>query len=294
MAVFTANNGLISRANSTITGSLNVTGGITGSFFGTASYVITSSYSLSSATASYTAVTSIDSSSYALTTVSASIASTASAVDGLFFGPTQNIGALSPNIYIGSPPNANNVVLTSSYNGTFLTPILINKPCTLVTMSIVGGATANTTCSFGLYSNSTSSNIPQFLLAEGVLRTGATTTPTIYNVNNFTPIKLQANTVYWVAFLTNGGTAAGFTNFRFFSGANNQNFISVNPLLGNAMSVSASNIVYPNWCIRSGSIPQVGSAIILAPTASQDTGSYSTMAAATQPAILPVLRVTYP
>lgn len=291
MAVFIANNGLISRDSSVITGSLNVTGGITASFFGTASYVVTSSYSLSSATASYTVATSIDSSSYALTTVSASLALTASTVNGLFFGPTQNIGVLSPNIYIGSPPNAVTIVATSSYNGTFLTPILINKPCTLVTMSIVG-ASANATCSFGLYSNSTSSNIPQFLLAEGILRIPATTTPTIYNVSNFTPIRLQANTVYWVAFLNNA--VGGSTAFRFFNAANSQNFISLNPLLGNTMSVSASNIVYPNWCIRSGSIPVQGSVVALAPTASQDTGSYSLMAASTQPAILPVLRVTYP
>jgi len=292
MAVFTANNGLISRDNSIITGSLNVTGGITGSFFGTASYVITSSYSLSSATASYTIANSIDSSSYALTTVSASNASTASVVNGLFFGPTQNIGALSPNIYIGSPPNANNIVATSSYNGTFLTPIIINKPCTLVTMSIVGGASNNTTCSFGLYTNSTSLNIPQFLLAEGILRTAATTTPTVYNVSNFTPVALQANTVYWVAFLTSA--AGGNTSFRFFGALSGSNFMSLNPLLGNTMSVSSSNIVYPNWCLRSGSIPPAGSTIALAPTASQSTGSYGFINAFGQMAILPVLRVTYP
>lgn len=292
MAVFIANNGLISRDSSVITGSLNVTGGITASFFGTASYVITSSYSLSSATASYTVATSIASSSYALTTVSASIASTASTVNGLFFGPTQNIGALSPSIYIGSPPNANASVATASYNGALLAPILINKPCTLVTMSIVGGANNNTTCSFGLYSNSTSLNIPEFLLAEGILRTGATTNPTVYNVSNFTPIKLQANTVYWVAFLSNA--AAGNTAFRFFGALSGSNFMSLNPLLGNTLSVSASNIVFPNWCLRSGSVPPAGSVVALAPTASQDTGSYSLPAAFGQVSILPVLRVTYP
>lgn len=289
MAVFIVNNGLISRDSSVITGSLNVTGGITASFFGTASYVITSSYSLSSATASYTVATSIDSSSYALTTVSASLAQTASTVNGLFFGPTQNIGVLSPNMYIGSIPstNGNNVVsATTTYNGTFLTPIVINKPCTLVTMSIVGGASANTTCSFGLYTNSTSSNLPQFLLAEGILRTGAQTNPTVYNVSNFTPVKLQANTVYWVAFLTNGGVN---TNFRFYRGLQGDSFTALNPLLGNMMSVSASNIVFPHWCIRSGSI-----GLSLAPTASQDTGSYGLMAASSSAAILPVLRVTYP
>jgi hypothetical protein len=196
-------------------------------------------------------------------------------------------------MYIGSPPNANASVATASYNGALLAPILINKPCTLVTMSIVGGASNNTTCSFGLYSNSTSLNVPQFLLAEGILRTGATTTPTVYNVSNFTPVKLQANTVYWVAFLTNGLTN-GLSAFRFFSALSGSNFISLNPLLGNTMSVSASNVVYPYWCIRSGSNPAVGSVVALSPTASQDTGSYSLPVGFGQTAIMPTLRITYP
>ena len=291
MAVFIANNGLISRDSSIITGSLNVTGGITASFFGTASYVVTSSYSLLSATASYTAITSVASSSYALTTVSASIAQTASTVNGLFFEPTQGIGALSPNTYLGAP-NTIQIIVTSSVNGTLLTPIIINKPCTLVTMSIVGGTSNNTTCSFGLYSNSTSSNLPQFLLAEGILRSAAVTGPAVFNVSNFTPVKLQANTVYWVAFLSNATT---FTTFRYlFHGTTG--FISYNPLLGNMMSVTASNIVAPHWCIRSGSIPGPGEITALATTASQDTGSYGFVGSAiiNNPVVLPVLRVTYP
>lgn len=291
MAVFIANNGLISKDSSIITGSLNVTGGITGSFFGTASYVITSSYSLSSATASYTVATSIDSSSYALTTVSASVALTSSTVNGLFFGPTQGIGALSPNTYLGAP-NTIQIIATSSINGTLLTPIIINKPCTLVTMSIVGGTSNNTTCSFGLYSNSTSSNLPQFLLAEGILRSAAVAGPAVFNVSNFTPVKLQANTVYWVAFLSNG---TAFTTFRYlYHGTNG--FLSYNPLLGNMMSVSASNVAAPHWCIRSGSIPGPGVITALATTASQDTGSYGFVGSVITSAsvILPVLRVTYP
>jgi hypothetical protein len=41
---FIARNGLIALDNSTITGSLNVTGGITGSLFGTASFALTASF----------------------------------------------------------------------------------------------------------------------------------------------------------------------------------------------------------------------------------------------------------
>jgi hypothetical protein len=45
---FIARNGLIAQNNSIITGSLTVTRGISGSFFGTASNAVSSSYSLSS------------------------------------------------------------------------------------------------------------------------------------------------------------------------------------------------------------------------------------------------------
>lgn len=294
MGVFIANNGLISRDTSVITGSLNITGGITGSFFGTASNVLTASYTLQALTASYTAANLINSSSFSTTAVSASVALTASTVNGLFFGPTQNIGQLSPNIYLGSAIS-NNIVSTGSYNGTLLTPIIINKPCTLVTMSIAGGgASTNTTCSFGLYTNSTSSNLPEFLLAQGTIRPASTSTPTVYSASNFTPVKLQANTVYWVAFLTNGGSVSTFTNFRFLFGGAGQNFISYNPLLGYRTSVTTSVIVDPYWCISSGSTPQVGTSVLLALTASQNSGSYANISANTSPAVLPVLRVTYP
>ncbi len=63
MNEFIARNGLIALDNSTITGSLNVTGGITGSLLGTASYAtqalsssfaITASHVLNAISASFT------------------------------------------------------------------------------------------------------------------------------------------------------------------------------------------------------------------------------------------------
>jgi hypothetical protein len=85
---FVARNGLIAQNNSTVTGSLNVTSGITGSLQGTASYAsqaLSSSYSFTSSyvenaqTASY--VTTAQTASYVLQAVSASFASTASYVE---------------------------------------------------------------------------------------------------------------------------------------------------------------------------------------------------------------------
>ena len=47
---FVARNGIIALNNSQITGSLNVTNGITGSLYGTASYATTASYALNAPT----------------------------------------------------------------------------------------------------------------------------------------------------------------------------------------------------------------------------------------------------
>jgi hypothetical protein len=84
---FVTRNGLIAQANSQITGSLTVTGGITGSLFGTSSFAVSASYALNSTSASYslnstTASYAINSTSasYALTS---SYASNADLLDGL-------------------------------------------------------------------------------------------------------------------------------------------------------------------------------------------------------------------
>ena len=80
---FVAKNGLISQKNSTITGSLIVTNGITGSLFGTSSWALnslTSSFVQTAQTASY--VLQAVSSSFALTS---SFSQTASYIDGGFY-----------------------------------------------------------------------------------------------------------------------------------------------------------------------------------------------------------------
>jgi hypothetical protein len=70
---FIARNGIIALNNSQITGSLNVSGGITGSLLGTASFAVSASYAVSSSYAS-----NATSASYALNTTSASYAATSS------------------------------------------------------------------------------------------------------------------------------------------------------------------------------------------------------------------------
>jgi len=70
---FVARNGVIALNNSVITGSLNVTAGITGSLFGTASFATTASFVANAVSASFATTAS-----YVLNAVSASFASTAS------------------------------------------------------------------------------------------------------------------------------------------------------------------------------------------------------------------------
>lgn len=274
MAQFIVNNGLISRDNSNITGSLNVTGQITASHFGTSSYVVTASYVFNSDTASYTAVTNVISSSYASIAISASIAQTASIMLNPSYGPTPGIGVISPNISALFPLGSatSTTVITSSLmqGGTLMFPFMVYKDCTLVTMSMLGGVSNNTTASIGLYSNSTSS-LPEYLLATATIRVAnANTAVFLYTASNFTPLKLNSNTIYWVGYTSNA--AGAFYAWRPAYWLANTSPIH-NPLLGYALAVSGSgspiNFMYSMWCIRSGSYGPT-----LAATASQSTSSY--------------------
>jgi len=300
MGQFSINNGLISRNSSTITGSLNVTGQITASHFGTSSYVITASYSLNSGTASYTATTSVLSASYATTATSASIAQTASIMLNPSYGPTPGIGYISPNICALSALASVSFIVTSSVNlgGTLLFPFMIYKDCTLVTMSMLGGTSGNTTASICIYSNSTSS-LPEYLLVTGSIKTNtANANVQLYHSNDFTPIKLYANNIYWTGYTSNA-TATGVYTWRSAVWPTNT-CPSYNPLLGYAIAVSGSgspaNFIYPMWCLKSGSF-----STIFAPTASQSTSSYSapsgtylSPAVGTSTMTSPYLKVTYP
>lgn len=300
MAKFDLNSGLISKATSTITGSLIVSGQITASHFGTSSYVVTASYANNSGVTSYTLATSISSASYATTAISASVSLTASIMLNPSYGPTPGIGWISPNIsMLSALAGTTYLYSTSSANlgGTLLFPFMVNKDCTLVTMSVLGGVSNNTTCSLGIYSNSLTTSLPEYLLVTGSIRvTAANTAVLVYNASNFTPLKMFANTVYWVAQTSNALVA----NYAFRPAILASNTApSYNPLLGYALVASGSgspaNFMYPMWCLRSGSFTTT-----FAPTASQLTTSYFPPTGAWGPfgfinqITAPYLRVTYP
>lgn len=299
MSKFILNNGLISKDNSIITGSIIVTGQITASHFGTSSFVTTASYSLKSDITANTSATIIDSASYATTVVSASVAITASTMLNPSYGPTPGIGYISPNIGMLSALSTTYLIAqaNASLGGPLMFPFMVNKDCTLVTMSMLGGVSNNATASVGVYSNSTN-GLPEYLLALGTIRSASLNTNIgLYHATNFTPIKLYANNVYWAAFTSN--VISGFYTWRPAQWPLNT-CNSYNPLLGYAVVVSGSgtlaNFMYPMWCLKSGS-----GGTTLATTASQSTSSYSPPSGAygapgnvTAPLAAPYFRVTYP
>lgn len=168
MNEFIARNGLIAQNKSTITGSLNVTGGITGSLLGTASFATTASYVTLAQTASYVVnaqtasyvttaqtasyVTTSQTSSYVTTSQTASFV-TASAINGIL--PVANGGTS----YVGGAWTVFSSTITG-FSGTptqVITYITIGK---LMFVSVSISGTSNTTSfSFTIPSNALSSKL---------------------------------------------------------------------------------------------------------------------------------------
>jgi len=279
-------NQLIAKDNSVISGSLSVSGSILGLNFISASNVVTSSYVLNALTASYTTLTTVSTSSFSTFAVTSSVASTASFALGPVYAPTQGIGYLSPNYYMGTADTfVNNA--TIYYPGVLYSPIVITRTCTVTTMSIVGGnnAAAAITTRAALYSNSTSSFLPQFLLGQASASVPVNSgLIQVIHMPLVTPIVLQANTVYWISF-------ASPTNFKIVVGSvssGHANFSSINPLLGPMYSTRNAQFIGNNL-IASGS--SLGATFLA--TSSQTITDYRAQPNEQYPVLMPVLKVTY-
>lgn len=283
MGKFSINNNFTAKDNSIVSGSLSITEGITGSLHVTASFVYTSSYTINAATASYTTITLADSASYSTNALTSSLSNTASYTLGPNYAPTVGIGYINPNIYIGDF-NGFGTAATTAFGGVLFTPVVINKNCTLTTMSIAGGGSAGVTASCGIYSNNPTTNLPEYRLTSGTIESISTTCQLIHS-KNLTSINLKADTTYWVAF-------SGHTNFRWTFSNINVYGMCYNPILGTRIStIAGSQIVHTVSFIRSGS---QAFSLALAATCSQDTGSYFLNAGSyTNTPVLPVLKVTY-
>jgi hypothetical protein len=279
-------NQLISKDNSIISGSLLVSGSILGLNYISASNVLTSSYVLNATTASYTTTISIPTSSYTTFAVTSSISSTASFAQGPIYAPTVGIGYLSPNYYMGIADTFTNNA-TIYYPGVLYSPILITRTCTLTTMSIVGGnnGAAAITIRSAIYSQSTSSFLPQNLLAQASASVPVNSgLIQVANMPLITPITLQAGNIYWVAF-------ASPTNWKIVVGSTNSghaNFSSANPLLGPMYSTVNAQFISNNL-IASGS--NLGATFLA--TSSQNITNYRAQPNQQYPVLMPVLKVTY-
>ena len=287
---FVARNGFISNSGSVITGSLTVTGGLTGSVL-SASYSITASYSLNTATASY--VISAITASRALSASTADYALTASAWQKPSYAPTQTVGYITPQLAfgeitgsVGSRPGINNILTT---------PFLVHKDCTLeglyVTLCSSGSGIA-TTASVGIYSDN-GSTLPQTLLRGGMLaRTDSSSLFQHQLVVPGTALQLKAKTIYWVAIVGDNGLVLPIINGTIPN-------LLYSPILGVSVTASAAvssffplykNITSYGFVSASAGNPAIGLPTTLPQTASQYVvNSYTTESNF----ILPLISVTY-
>lgn len=102
---FVARYGINSLSDAQVTGSLNVSAGITGSLFGTASFALTASYALNAEGGG-----------------NATTGSNTFYGDQVISGSLSVTGSTSANIFL-YPQTASNVVVPAGYNGLLITPI---------------------------------------------------------------------------------------------------------------------------------------------------------------------------
>jgi len=209
---FIIREGFISESDTVVTGSLTITGGITGSL-PTSSFAVTASYSLNSLTASL--VNSISTASLANFATSASFATLGSFVPSYArnYTTTQlnpdnitgssGIGYLSPMLH--STVNTQTAQANRQLNTIYLTPLYINSNCTVRKIGVLSQRVgANNNIRLGLYSNS-NSMLPETNLSDTVI-TPLDNIARFYEAPLATPINLQAGEIYWIASMLCGGS----------------------------------------------------------------------------------------
>lgn len=215
---FIARNGIIAKSNSTITGSLNVTAGITGSLFGTASYSTTnlsSSYASNSTSASYSDTST--SASYSNNSTSASFSQTAASVNTLVQnvnvqGNLTVVGTLTAQQYVvsssvyyvtesfasGSHIFGNTLDDTHQFTGSVLITGSLTSPS--ITGSLFGTSSTAVSSSFAVSSSravsssfALSASYALFTPSVQTISSSATVTPT--NTNDLVVITAQTGSL---------------------------------------------------------------------------------------------------
>lgn len=277
MQQFIIQSQLNSRNNSVISGSLTTNTLIQSSVIGTASYADTSSYTINSLTSSYTTTSQTPSSSYSINSISSSIAYTASIVTDLGIGINSTISFLNPNVYFGQyTAGANKPSNGPLVGGALFSPIRIPKTCTCASMSAIFFGTINSSsCFVALYTNGTSSNLPEYRIIHG--ETSKSTSTTVYNnyfTSQSTPVTLYKDEIYWVA-MSLSGTVTNIPQ----SGADPNFNYGFNPVFGSRF---ASSLGLLSWngagykILRSGSANLTTANYTLPLTCSQDITQYNT------------------
>lgn len=275
---FIIREGFISKQPVTITGSLNVSGSITGSLI-TASYGVSASYTFNALSASL--VQNTTSASYALSATSASRANqatkilnysaalyTTSPITNSMAVPLGNLGYIST-----TPVGFSNALVLSGPDkpsgSMFLTPVYISKTGTLTKIGIPAQSSAGSptgSIRLAIYSNSTSMLPDQLLLDAGPLY--PTTTRAFQELTIAGGPVLSQGQMYWIAsMLCDTITRVDYLSMQWTAGAgllaNSQNKI-FNPLLGVSVPTTENalkQIAYYRYSPAStasftGSLPQ--------------------------------------
>lgn len=248
---FIIRDGFLSK-NVTVTGSLTVTLGITGSIV-TASSAVTSSQTTFAATASV--ITSVISSSYSLQSVTSSYA------NGTYFVLTDVTTSLAfpritrPTITAGLTSSMGGII--SPFPGPFgwqttattaatvpagtvyLTPIVIQSRITAQSIGVmVLGNTANNSGRFdvGLYSNISNRLLPGTIIASASISGSVITrTGSMYTASLSSPVTLTKDSIYWLGMVMSGSSGQNFYLTYSFTGVAWTGFPQnkmCNPLLG--------------------------------------------------------------
>ena len=318
---FIIREGFRTYGDTTITGSLTVTGNISASIQ-TASVALTSSYSQFAKTASL--ANNVESSSYSAFALSSSYAiktnnslsyPTNSYVSTFISGGISTaaganaggLGYISPVTVINYQATVTLLsrAVAPTANTLYATPITIPRTCTAQKIGITALVSATTpTASFlmGIYDTS-NSMLPNNLLASTQVLFTTLNSRYFSEANFSTPVTLQQNEMYWLAFMcienanvatySSIGFNPAFTSFPFLFLPFNKIF---NPLLGVSQPTATNSlkqIAYYRYSIAdTGSMPSTLTQTISSIT----TLSYGTKVSDGNALSIPVgasLNVTY-
>jgi len=213
---FVARNGVIALNNSTVTGSLNVTSGITGSLFGTASWAVSSSFSL---TASF--ALNAGASSPTSFTLSQTTPSTTWTVNHNLNNAYPSITIYDNNGYVIIPKNilannANQTTVTFSYPATgYATVVVAGTTVTTASYALTAATASYVVNSISASFAATASsadlfNVRTSLTASNLLVSGTITAQTLV-------VQTITSSVSWITGSTKFGNLS--TNTHQFTGS---------------------------------------------------------------------------